>query len=288
MKTTDVQEGPQEGLLENKSIKQSLLSADDWAFIKDISDKFPDRTPSILQRFQWFEAIPAKDRIKHAQLALKVELRRGFTQRMEQGIIPQSSAKDIESIHEHAHNMRLILRRMFNRQDLSAYGQRFSKEQRKDIAKKAFRLADIHDMPEAITTDFTPDDLEIITREDKGILEGLAARIIFETFPKKHMMIDRYEEKDQLEDEVNIDHLNKVIDFLEGGVDCLAMNLPVEAFDEWTNTIETGLKKYPELSMCFASAALTKMRRLRPEMDAITADYPTAKQRREYLINRIF
>lgn len=288
MKTTDVQGNRASGQLENNSNTQSLLSADDWAFIKDISDKFPNRKPSILQRFQWFEAIPEKDRLKHAQTALKIELRRGFTQRIEQGVIPQSSAKDIESIHEHAQNMRLILRRIFNRQDLSAYGQRFSKEQRKDIAKKAFRLADIHDMPEAITTDFTPDDLEIITREDKGILESLAARIIFEVFPKKHMMIERYEEKDQLEDEVNIDHLNKVIDFLEGGVDCLAMNLPQDAFDEWTKTIENGLKQYPELSLCFGNAALTKIRELRSEMDVITADLPTAPQRREYLINRIF
>jgi len=40
----------------------SLLDKDDWNFIEEISNKFPERRPTILQRFQIFEMLEPQKR----------------------------------------------------------------------------------------------------------------------------------------------------------------------------------------------------------------------------------
>ncbi len=266
----------------------SLLTQEEWSFVKKISDLFPDRHPSISERFEKFEAMAPQQRLKHANAALKQELRRGFVQRIEQGVTPEASLSDVENIHEHSKNMRLILRRIFNSHSDHPYLQEIGEEKKKDMLIKSFRLAAVHDLAEAMTSDFTPVDMQKITASDKTKLEGLASRILFEAFPKKLAMIERYEAKGRLRDERNIDHLNKVVDLLEGGVDCLAMNVSRECFDEWMGTIEQGLKKYQDLSLCFASKALNDLRELRTEMPNLVSDYPDIQQRRVAIMDIIF
>lgn len=261
-----------------------LISSDEWNFIVEVSNLFPDRIPSIEQRFEQFIALTPQDRLKAAQTALKLELRRGFTQRIDEGLMQESLRKDVESIHDHSSNMRLILRRIFNRKDLQKNVLNLDKRSVTKSVKKAFRLASIHDMPEAITSDFTPTDMEKISRDTKSRLEDLASRIIFEVFPKKLEMIERYEQKENLPDENNIDHLNKVTDMLEGVIDCLAMDTSDEIFNEWVGTVEQGLKKYPELSLCFAKATLTNIRKLRPFQENLVTDYPEIQDRRKAII----
>lgn len=267
---------------------QSLLSSQEWAFVKEISDLFPDRTPSILERFQKFESIEPKQRLKEANKALKEELRRGFVQRIDQGITPEASKADIENIHEHSSNMRLILRRIFITHKDHPFIQDMGDHKKKDLLKKSFRLAAVHDMPEAITSDFTPVDMDKISPAIKNRLEDLASRIIFEAFPKKLEMLRRYETKDRLSDERNIDHLNKVVDILEGGVDCLAMNVSDCCFDEWMGTMEKGLKKYQSLSLCFGANTLTQIRELRPMVSELVSDFPDVQKRREAIIDLVF
>ena len=160
--------------------------------------------------------------------------------------------------------------------------------EKKDLLKKSFRLAAVHDMAEAITSDFTPVDMEKISPTIKHRLEGLASRVLFEAFPKKMEMVDRYERKDRLKSERNIDHLNKVIDLLEGGVDCLAMNVSDRCFNEWMGSIDKGLKKYKDLSLCFAAKALTDIKSLRSEMPSLAGEYPNIQDRREAIMDMVF
>lgn len=267
---------------------QSLLSSQEWAFVKKISDLFPDRTPSILERFQKFEAIEPTQRLKEANKALKEELRRGFVQRIDDGVTPEASKSDIENIHEHSSNMRLILRRIFVTHSSHSFIQNMGEAKKKDLLKKSFRLAAVHDMPEALTSDFTPLDMKKISPSIKNQLEDLSSRIIFESFPKKLEMLRRYEAKDRLTDERNIDHLNKVVDILEGGVDCLAMNVSDRCFNEWMGTMERGLKKYQSLSLCFGANTLTEIRKLRPMVNDLVMDFPDVQDRRKAIIDLVF
>jgi len=265
-----------------------MLTGDDWAFIKDISDRFPDRTPSIYENFVHFENLPPQQRLKEANKALKQELRRGFVQRIQQGITPCTNPADVENIHQHSKNMRLILRRIFNTHKDHPFLQGLGEQAKKDMLKKAFRLAAVHDLPEAITSDFTPVDMRKISPEIKHRLEDLASLIIFEAFPRKKGMINRYEAKGRLKSERNIDHLNKVIDLLEGGVDCLAMNASDACFDEWMSSIQVGLKKYQDLSLCFATQSLTSIRSLRESLPDLIKDYPDVQERRVAIIDLVF
>lgn len=278
MKTTAATELP----------NSSLLTHAEWDFVRRISDLFPDRTPSIIDRFLKFEAIEPRHRLKEANLALKEELRRGFVQRIEEGITPETSMGDIENIHDHSKNMRLILRRIFNSHKDHEYLKAMPRNEQSDMLRKSFRLAAVHDMAEALTSDFTPVDMKKITPDIKRKLEALASRVLFEAYPSKLGMIERYEAKDRLKNERNIDHLNKVVDILEGGVDCLAMDVSDDCFNEWMGTIERGLKKYSELSLCFASKALTNIRTLRADMKDLTASYPDVQSRREAIIQLVF
>lgn len=306
MKTTDVQvDRVQRGGLENQTFlntevirpttpssdnhtKNSLLSVEEWAFVKEVSDLFPDRTPSILNRFIRFEQIEPSARLREANIALKEELRRGFVQRIEQGVTPETSKDDIENIHEHSSNMRLILRRIFNAYKDHDIVKSIPCKDLKDTLRKSFRLAAVHDMPEALTSDFTPVDMEKITPATKRHLEALSSRILFEAYPRKRQMLERYEEKDLLKNERNIDHLNKVVDILEGGVDCLAMDVSDECFNEWMGTIERGLRKYQDLSLLFASKAFTELKKLRADMPELVQEYPDVQQRRVQIIDRVF
>ena len=267
---------------------KSLLSADEWDFVESISNLFPDRQPSILQRFKNAENTAPRDRLKFANQALKDELRRGFVQRIADGITPEALLSDIEDIHQHSKNMRLILRRIFNAHKEHPFLKEMETSRQKDLLKKSFRLAAVHDLAEALTSDFTPVDMKKISPKIKRKMESLSSRILFEAFPKKHEMIERYEAKDRLRDERNIDHLNKVVDLLEGGVDCLAMNVSDTCFDEWMGSIDTGLKKYKDLSLCFASKALTDLKQLRPNIVDLVKDYPDVQDRRVAIMDIVF
>lgn len=224
----------------------SLLSKDDWNFITEISDKFPERRPTILQRFQIFEMLEPQKRPACAIEFLKHLPRAGFVER-------KFDLDTIESIYDHSRLMRHMINEIFNDKALcDSIGIDNNTKNR----RIALRLALVHDVAEALTTDFTPTDMTLISRDDKTRMEDLACSIIFAQDPKMLRMIERYEHKD-----TNIDRLNKVVDVLEGLVDCAVMDTKGHFFTEWNKTAIRMLTPYPDMMDAFATKAIENIKR---------------------------
>jgi len=243
----------------------TLLNEDDWNFINDISDKFPERRPTIKQRFEIFEMLKPHKRPACALEFLKHLPRAGFVER-------KFAPETIESIYEHSRLMRHMISEVFNN---NALCETIGIDNTPKNKRIALRLALVHDIAEALTTDFTPSDLQdIISRDEKTRLEDLACRIIFAEDDKMLRMIERYEHKD-----TNIDKLNKVVDILEGLVDCAVMDKKGQFFPEWNNTAANMLKPYPEMMDAFAAKAITNIKQAFFCQNIAKIKCPTAKRR---------
>ncbi len=246
----------------------SLLTEGDWDFVKKISNKFPERRPSILQRFELFEMLDAKKRVGCALEFLKHLPREGFVQR-------KYDVETIESIYDHSKLMRYMINEVFSNKDLCKKLQIENTPKNKKIA---LRLALIHDIAEALTTDFTPEDMKIISRQDKQRLEMLSSRIIFDDEPDLMRMIERYECKD-----TGIDRLNKVIDVIEGLVDCAVMDTGRTHYPEWVETARKslGTRDYRDMRQAFAEQAIANIteKKDNPEI----ANHPCRLTRRRLL-----
>ena len=101
---------PFASLIEDKSISP-LLSQDEWQKIKEISDRYPEKKPSIYDRFRFFVALEKEQRPALAYKVLKMVKRAGVVQRGYTG-------DNVESIHDHSWNGVYALKRIFRNQAL--------------------------------------------------------------------------------------------------------------------------------------------------------------------------
>jgi len=249
----------------------SLLSDEEWKFVSKLSAKFPKRRPTILQRFEIFEMLAPQNRPACALEFLKHLPREGFIQR-------DFHRDEIESIYDHSRLMRHMINEIFKNDDLCVAIGIDNTEKNKRIA---LRLALIHDIAEALTTDFTPTDMKIISRQDKAVMEDLACRLIFAESPKMLRMIERYEHKD-----TNIDRLNKVVDILEGLVDCAVMDVDGKYFAEWNKTARGMLQPYNDMLDAFGKKAIDNIRIAFEEDDGTQPHPSTPQERRITIANR--
>lgn len=202
--------------------KSGFFRPEDWDFIKSVSSRFPERKPSILERFTTFSWCPVEQRPMLALQLLKTEPRRGLMQR-------GYNQESVESIYDHSRKMSRLLGRIFkedNEAKLKFPGNR---------ARKIL----VHDIGEAITTDFTPSDLDRISAEEKVYLEDLAMRLIFEANPARYAAYVSYKNKETLDDE-----LVKVADTLELLEDIEEMKVSGEIQNEITASCRLILQKY--------------------------------------------
>lgn len=203
----------------------SFFSLDDWVFIKTISDRFPERVPSIYNRFQMLLACPKDKREGVALEMLKYEPRQGLVQR---GYAPQNVA----SIYDHTRNMARLLGRL-------------KKENQglKDLfPKNSARKFLCHDFGEAATTDFTPQDMARVSPAEKIKIEDLAMKVIFEHSPERYQAYISYKEK-----ATEYDRLIKVVDILELLEDIEKMGVSSSISEEIQASSDAILKKYPDI-----------------------------------------
>ena len=254
------------------AFNSSLLSEDDWQFVHDISIKFPNAHPSIVDRFKFFQAMPAEVRPVQALIGLREILRQGLIQR---GYDP----KYAQSVFDHSKDVKGVISKAYKAGVLDAFLSTESNP--KQTIQNAFRKAMSHDLPEVLTTDFTPLDMEIITREDKTRLEELAAKILYEAYPQRHQDFHEYEAK-QGKDDI----LVKIADFIAWAGEAVNAYATAEYFNEETpETLESimrdtraKMQKYPEAYESFGNAYLLGMEllaeNLLPEISAQRRDNP--------------
>lgn len=130
------------------------LSDDEGAFVREIDARFPDR--HIDANAERYLAIPRPLRLKAAWKACYTILRSGYVRRGVPADAQQTLGNHEVFVGKIAYH--------FAPASVDAEQARYAGE--------------IHDKPEVIATDFTPHDP--ITRQEKGRLEDIAARIIFD------------------------------------------------------------------------------------------------------------
>lgn len=208
-------------LLEPK-IKNDIFQSDDWDFIKSVSSRFPERTPSVMQRFLVFSYAPEKERPMLALEMLKNEPRRGLIQR-------GYAQEEVESVYDHTRNMSRMLGKIF----------RENSEARSSFPGNRARKILVHDIGEAITTDFTPRDMDRISAGEKVRLEDLAMKLIFGEDSPRYRAYVSYKNKATRDDE-----LVKVTDTLEFLEDTGSMNVSPEIQQEISENSRHVLNKY--------------------------------------------
>ncbi len=146
----------------NSSKSHLVLSHNDWDFITDISARFPERQPSIYDRFIYMDMVAPQFRPRDALALIKIEPRQGLIQR---------GWKLPRSVYTHERGISRILGQIFR--ENSALKEKYN-------SNKA-RMILVHDIGEGLTTDFTPFDMEQgkITEAQKTRLEDLAMKLIF-------------------------------------------------------------------------------------------------------------
>lgn len=213
------------GAEQNAVTYQNFISAEDWNFIKSVSAAFPERKPSILERFVTFSWLPPEQRPMLALTLLKEEPRRGLMQR--------GYAQDqVQSVYDHSRAMSRILGKIF----------RENSDIREKFPGNRARKILVHDIGEALTTDFTPHDLKRITAEDKVRLEDLAMKLIFEAHPARYEAYVAYKNK-----ETRDDALIKVADTLELLEDIKKMGVSSGIYDEISQNCRKILGKYDDV-----------------------------------------
>lgn len=239
-----------------KTIDTNLLSDDDWEFVHGISIKFPNAKPSIIDRFKFFHAMPKEVRPVQALIGLQHVHRQGLIQR---GYNPEH----VLSVYEHSQDVKKILIRAYKAGVFDTFLS--SEADPLQTLKNAFRKATLHDLQETLTTDFTPSDMDIITRDEKRRLESLAAKILYESYPDRYQAFHEYEEKQGKEDV-----LVKIADFIAWAGEALNCYATEEYFDDTPPETLTKIfgdtrekmQKYPEAYEAFGSAYLFGMEQI--------------------------
>jgi len=174
----------------------------DWNFIKDISERFPERQPSIYDRFHYLDKVDPSFRPRDALLLLKAEPRQGLLQR---------NYPYVRTIYDHKRGMSRILGMLF-RESAELKFKYSGNHSRKILA---------HDIGEVLTTDFTPLDIDQgkITPAEKIRLEDLAMKLIFAADAPRYQAYVDYENKAEYGD-----YVIKAVDYLEWWDDALRIN----------------------------------------------------------------
>jgi len=145
-------------------MSEDILTPDDWAFIEEISARFPENR--IAENFGAFLNTPPSFRPMTAQHKSNYVLRRGW-QRIG---VPLTY---VQRLDDHIKTLDRMI---------ALLPPGIDKERCRHILR-------VHDMAEVITGDFTPHD--DISKEEKRRLERLAIRLIFQSRPED---IDAWEE----------------------------------------------------------------------------------------------
>lgn len=255
--------------------KAPLLSKSEWSKIKEISDRYPEKKPSIYDRFRFFDAMPSEIRPHQAYKALKAVDRAGVVQRGYEG-------ECVENIHEHSCNIIYALTQIFKDEALvlRIFGEDADIP---DLLRTGIKIARHHDLPEVIVTDLSLTDMDRMSRDEKSFLEDCANRVIFESNTRRRTMIERYEEK-----QTKMDKLIKVLDALESGVDSVAIGMTKNHFEEFIGTAEKTARKYPNLSLAFSSKAITNLRNTYALwVNDLQTSYPCIAKRRRAIMDLV-
>lgn len=260
----------------------SLLSTDEWAFVKDFSDRFPERPPSIYDRFIIFEDKPKEIRPLHAFIGLHTQPREGLKQR---------GFHDVQSVFEHSINMREILVAAYQSKRLDGYLKDSGKRTRQtpdEIIHEALCKIRMHDGCETLVTDLTPSDMFRASKREKTIMEQLAGRIIYEGYPERLIMLEEYEEKARPADE-----LVKMADLIEWPMDYVACAssegfdnlLEVKGFkDDFPDVmdrVKKSMKKFPELYKVWGKEVLGDIETIYEGLlDSLEKEFPETAARR--------
>lgn len=201
-----------------------ILSDDDWVFISSVSERFDDRVPSILERFKFFNAMPAEWRPAQALIAFDEVPREGLLQR---------GYTDVESVKRHSENMVSMF------QTAVKAGLFLTRHQK---IRQAEQIIMVHDIGEVLTSDFTPMDKDRISEEEKVRLEDLAMKLLFEARPSRYEAYSAYKEKATV-----MDQRIKVLDVVEWFADCVISEVPEDQINsEMLDGIFGTLSKYDQ------------------------------------------
>jgi len=204
-----------------------IFDANGWQFIADISARFPDRNPSILDRFKSFYQIPAEERPSEALKASKSEPHRGMMQR-------GKSEEEVQSINCHSRKMVRILNEIFKTSSSL-------KEKYPNSLGRIIKIL-IHDIGEVLTTDFTPKDKINISSEEKIRLQNMAMALIFENYPEHYNAYIEYVGKKTIDDKII-----KMLDVMEWIEDASTLNLKNIHMSEIINLGDEYMQAYPDL-----------------------------------------
>ncbi len=152
----------------------SAFSAEDRSFLKD----FFAEHPRVGNNFVHFLRMPPGERLEAATEAIKHIERRGWVLR---------HVRNPETIFEHLEGTAKLVET-----ELTGYPEKLglSGKEANAFTARMIEMARIHDIHEALTTDFTPHDG--ITEENKARIELLAAKVIFEAFPDKYELTKEF------------------------------------------------------------------------------------------------
>lgn len=139
-----------------------VFSDDDKQFLIG----FIERHPQIGANFKKFLALPEPLRPRFATTYLYHVPRAGWVRR---GI------PDPESVREHSARLKQLVAAFLDDAESAMPGLKEELPARSRF--ELIQMAGIHDIPEAIATDFTPHDP--VKAEDKSRIESLAAKVIF-------------------------------------------------------------------------------------------------------------
>lgn len=150
-----------------------LFNAEECTFLERM---FVDH-PNIGQSFDAFLALPPSDRYSRAFDLVNAMPRSGWVRRQ---------VKNPETVYDHLCDVARMAQTCSLPTDLQGLTE-------KDARKKLVVMATLHDIPEAIVTDFTPHCA--IAPKDKDRLELLAGYVIYESDPHGLVRLQEYIEQ---------------------------------------------------------------------------------------------
>lgn len=150
-----------------------LFTAEECTFL----ERMFVQHPGIGNRFDTFLGIAPEERYSHAIRALQFMPRKGWVRRF---------VKNPETVYDHLIDLTKMTQACTLPEDLG--GLTVDKARRKLMV-----MASLHDVPEAIATDFTPHCA--IDPEDKDQLELLAGKVIFASDSHRMKRLQEYVEQ---------------------------------------------------------------------------------------------
>ena len=205
----------------------NLPDCDDWQFISEISNRFPSR--DIMKRFREFVDMVPSRRPKMAAIRTNFVDREGW---YDVGISPP-----VQSLRDHIDTMLDMLHHL-SPADI-------------DIPHLA-AIIEIHDLQEAITSDFTWDDP--ISKAEKHRIEQMAINIIYENQPGKITLWNEYAAK-RTTGALWVNDIDKLECIYEFEVVRSKTPGLQETFNHWSNDVRAVLKTDRGLQICNYLAA---------------------------------